>query len=160
MLNVLVGDSSAYAVRMSWKKAARAKSLIKLQPPLMIRSVHAFDTVSDVLTACHGRSTHSRDHTFSAFSPIPIITVPFTRFLEMNNVILRRVAVVLGPVVAPTSFRIQLIADSSRYGELSLYSLIGVFATIGVVSAGLDKGDEEKEGEGGLHSGGLIVARA
>ena len=154
---MLVGDSSAHARRRRTKHRARQHKASQVPHEAStaptVLSAQAIDTVSKslMLPSCYSLlGSH-----LSAFGPIPIFTGVFAHSLEFLNVVPTGVAIVLGPVIAPTSVLIEFVADIIRRGVGIIYTFIGIFATIGVVSAGLGKGKEEKEDEGGLHLGGL-----
>ena len=144
-LHVLVGDDSAHArnKRTRHRERQHKVSPISHEVPTAptVLSAQAIDTVSN--PSCRRRSTHSLDHAFSAFGPIPIF-VAVAHFLELGNAVPSGVAIVLGPVIAPASILVELVADGLRHDVGIDYTFIGIFTTVGVVSAGAGKGEEEK----------------
>lgn len=93
----------------------------------------------------------------SAFIPIPIFTGVIAHVLELLNVVSKGVTKVLRPVVAPTSVFVEFVANILRRGESIFHTFLWIFTTVGVVSAGLGKGEEQEEDQRGLHFG--IVVR-
>lgn len=92
-----------------------------------------------------------RKRDFSAFGPVPIFTLSFAHLLEFLNIVPKRIAIVLGPVIAPTSILLKPVANDLGPGKFILLRCVGVFATVGVISAGLGKSEEEEEDERSLH---------
>ena len=88
----------------------------------------------------------------STFRPIPVLAMVLAHCLEFADVISGRVAEVLRPMVTPAKVLSELVADVLRHDVHIIATDLGVSATIGVVSAGVDESGEVEEGDdGGFH---------
>ncbi|KAM3076384.1 hypothetical protein ACMFMG_012175 [Clarireedia jacksonii] len=80
-----------------------------------------------------------------ALSPVPVLSLVLTLFLELLNVIAKRVAVILGPVGTIAIVLLEVVTNLVRDSPVLIHRFVGVLASVCIVAASICGSGREEE---------------